>query len=222
MRFERILAIDWSGAKYPRFNRKIQVAEYDPANHTVMLLHPLHGGPESPWSRTTVFDYVQHAVKEGPVLIGFAFAFAYPYCVLGTYFPGEDASPPDRQGLWATVEEMCHGVGDFYAGPFYRGNGSPFREFHLCHDFRGVHYENRYRMTDQAAMQAGLNPSSVFRCVGPGQVGPGSFAGMRFLLRVQNETRASIWPFDANDVPTRSVVPLRPLPSTARATRMMA
>ena len=65
MRFERILAIDWSGAKYPRFNRKIQVAEYDPANHTVMLLHPLHGGPESPWSRTTVLITCNTLSKKG-------------------------------------------------------------------------------------------------------------------------------------------------------------
>ena len=204
--FEKIVAIDWSGAQDRRYMLKIQVAEYVAADHTVTLLGPPHGGPEGTWSRTTVFDYVQHAVGEGPVLIGFDFAFAYPYCDLGTYFPGEDATPPDRQRLWATVEDCCNQVGDFYGGPFYRGNGSPFADFHRCHDFEGGRYQGRYRMTDQAARQSGLTPSSIFWCVGPSQVGPGSVAGMRFLLRLQNATGVSIWPFDANDVPMRATV----------------
>ena len=134
MIFDSILAIDWSGARYPTFNQKIQVAQYDPAGQTVWLVDPPDGEQGGHWSRTTVFGHIQRAVNEGAVLIGFDFAFAYPYCDQEAYFPGEPASPPDRQRLWATVEECCIGVGNFYAGPFYRGVGSPFRAFHLCHD----------------------------------------------------------------------------------------
>ena len=52
--FEKIVAIDWSGAQDRRYMLKIQVAEYVAADHTVTLLRPPHGGPEGVWSRTTV------------------------------------------------------------------------------------------------------------------------------------------------------------------------
>ena len=33
--FEKYVAIDWSGAKSPRQNKTIQIAEYDPETRTV-------------------------------------------------------------------------------------------------------------------------------------------------------------------------------------------
>ena len=86
--FQKIVAIDWSGAERPINTRKIQVAEYVPADGTVSLV----GCPGAyRWSRESVVEYVERAVNavdEGPVLIGFDFAFAYPYCDKdpGTYF----------------------------------------------------------------------------------------------------------------------------------------
>ena len=90
-----------------------------------------------------MFEYVRRRVAEERVLIGFDFAFAYPYCDKGAYFPGEPTSPPDVQHLWEKVEEICSSADNFYGGPFYRG--APFKEFHLGHDFRGAKYEPRYR-----------------------------------------------------------------------------
>ena len=80
--FQKFVAIDWSGALNEIIDQKIQVAEYSPLAQTVGLAHPIGGQPGDPWSRTAVVEYVQHtvnAVDEGPVLIGFDFAFAYPY-----------------------------------------------------------------------------------------------------------------------------------------------
>ena len=81
----------------------IQVAEYVPATGIVRLVHRKHGNR---WNRTSVVAYVQqtvNAVDEGPVLIGFDFAFAYPYCEQGAYFLGVDADgaatdPPGAVG----------------------------------------------------------------------------------------------------------------------------
>ena len=208
MIFQSILAIDWSGARSPISNKKIQVAQYNPADQTVRPVYRNHGDRESRWSRTTLFDHIQRTVTNGHVLIGFDFAFAYPYCDERAYFPREAASPTNRQCLWAVVEERCNEVGNSYGGPFYRDAGSPFREFHRYKGFQGLCFRERYRLTDQAAqdMRIRLNPSSVFKCIGPSPVGPGSVAGMRFLCRIQNETNAFIWPFHGNHAPDRSTV----------------
>ena len=198
MPFEKYVAIDWSGSRRPRLTPKIQVAEYDPADRTVAIVRsPFANGR---WSRAGVFEQMQRWFDEHSVLIGFDFAFAYPYADRGAYFPCGPPPPADVRQLWATVERVCGPDDNFYGGPFYRGPASPFRHFHLCHDCRGANYEERFRVTDQRAVNAaGRHPSSVFRCVGPNQVGPGSVAGMRFLHWVHQEQIATIWPFDPPD-----------------------
>ena len=204
MIFEKYVAIDWSGAQKPLATKKIQVAEYDSGNCRVSLVPSPSKGK---WSRADVFEYVRRRVAEERVLIGFDFAFAYPYCDKGAYFPCEPTSPPDVQHLWGKVEEICSLADNFYGGPFYKCEGAPFKDFYLDGDFRGSKYEPRYRVTDERAKKAaGHMPSSVFKCVGPDQVGPGSVAGMRFLHKVRRETNASLWPFDGTDVPKGSTV----------------
>ena len=216
VRFRKFVAIDWSGAVRPINTPKIQVAEYIPATGIMNLVDPPNGGLGNRWSRTNVVDYVQqtvNAVDEGPVLIGFDFAFAYPYCDQGAYFPGVDAvAPPQNpQALWATVEQWCNGVGNFYGARFFRDCNppSPYRQFYHYPNFTGNRYQRRLRITDNAAA---VLPNSVFNCIGAADVGTGSVAGMRvlheFLARVQDGKMApiSIWPFDANGAPAQSTV----------------
>ncbi len=202
MNFEKYVAIDWSGAKHPHETKKIQVAEYDPQNGTVSLACP---PSKAKWSRTEVFEYVRCMVKTKRVLIGLDFAFAYPHCDEGGYFPNEPKSPPDVEQLWGKVEDICGSVDNLYGGPFYRD--SPFKDYHRYPGFKGAKYEERYRVTDVMAKKSeGLSPCSVFKCIGPNQVGPGSVAGMRLLRKVRKETKASVWPFDTTPVPTCSTV----------------
>ena len=135
MPFEKYVAIDWSGSRRPRLTPKIQVAEYDPADRTVAIVRsPFANGR---WSRAGVFEQMQRWFDEHSVLIGFDFAFAYPYADRGAYFPCGPPPPADVRQLWATVERVCGPDDNFYGGPFYRGPASPFRHFHLCHDCRG-------------------------------------------------------------------------------------
>ena len=168
-------------------------------------------------------DYVRqtiNAVDEGPVLIGFDFAFAYPYCDQDdpnqrAYFPGVNAVAPSQtpQALWATVEQQCNGIGNFYGAPFFRNPHSPYRRYHRYPGWRPSNpFAARLRMTEEAAKLHGLQPCSIFRCIGPNQVGTGSVAGMRVLHEFRQKVLArdmaliSIWPFNANGVPDRSTV----------------
>lgn len=205
MTFEKFVAIDWSGAEDPLDKKKIQVAEYDPADCTVSLVPPPPDAPKGAWNRTDVFKYVRCMAGEKGVLIGFDFAFAYPYCDKSAYFPGASESPTDYQHLWEKAEAVCSPAENFYGGPFYKDPKAPFFEFYFYFDSsvtrEGKKYENRLRATDKRAKDARLNPSSVFKCGGGSQVGPGSVAGMRFLLKVRRETEASIWPFDEARIP---------------------
>ena len=204
MPFEIVVGIDWSGARRP--GRKIQVAEYNVAEQTVRLVDPQENRAVS-WTRVAVFHYVQQLVSKKVALIGLDFAFAHPFCIAGAYFPGLDESPPDREHLWHVVEWYCGEADDLYGGPFYRDQNSPFSQFYTYPYHPGRQDQEFYRMTDLAAMDIlGLNPCSVFTCIGPNQVGPGSIAGMRFLLRVSNQTDVYIWPFDVNGPPMRSTM----------------
>ena len=219
MPFYKIVGIDWSGAKRPRQSIRIQVAEYTPADGTVQLARPPRD-PAGAWSRKDVLEYVQQEVKSGTVLIGLDFDFAYPYCDEGAYFPCELESPPDFQQLWETVEQLCDGVNNLYGGPFYRDDDSPFRKYHRYPDYEGDRYQIRYRITDQAAQQMRLTPSSVFNCIGPATVGVGSMAGMRLLQRIRQLPNVCIWPFDVNGPPDGStVVEIYPRLFVSRAER---
>ena len=203
MPFEKIIAIDWSGAQDPRYNRKIQVAEYDPGNHHTVRLVARPGNPPREWSRDDVLAYVQREVRTSQVLVGFDFAFAYPFCDRQAYFPGENASPQDFQQLWATVEERCDGVPNLHGTPFI-ADGSPYRRYHRVPGYLGNRFEIRHRITEQAARPLGLNPTSIFHCIGPAAVGIGSMAGMRLLHQLHGTV--CIWPFDENGPPEGSTV----------------
>ena len=216
--FQKFVAIDWSGAERPINTPSIQVAEYVPANGNVGLVPPPN---EEGWSRADVADYVQQTVNDvnaGPVLIGFDFAFGYPYCGQGTYFPGVNAvtQPQTPRALWATVEQWCNkikGDNNFYGAPFFRKENAPYREFFHFKGFTGNQFMRRSRVTDDAAAgPACQRPNSVFNCIGGADVGTGSVAGMRvlheLLARVQDGRMgpASIWPFDINGAPAQSTI----------------
>ena len=191
MEFEKIAAIDWSGAKNPR--RKIQVEEYDPRKNLVTLVRPPRG---TNWTRKDIWDkYFDKDSNEGLVLIGIDFAFAYPYCDKGAYFPGHRQTPPNVTSLWAKVDVICRNEPNFYGGPFYLQRTALFADYLKYQYYKVREYKERFRQTDEACKLAGLNHiSSVFKCVGPA-VGIGSIAGFRLLHKIKSTNVAHIWPF---------------------------
>jgi hypothetical protein len=206
MPFERYLAIDWSGDKRV-LTHNIQVAEYVPATRSVRIVPSPAVLANGRWSRGEVFTQMQRWVAECRTLIGFDFAFAYPFCDCGQYFPGHPESPGGLQQLWQRVDTECQHSGNFYGGQFYLPRQSTFSRFHHYRNPRHPDCRLRFRVTDQRArLAANRRPSSVFECVGQKQVGPGSIAGMRLLLRARDETNAIIWPFDTTEEPQGSTI----------------
>ena len=191
MEFEKLVAIDWSGARDSR--RKIQVAEYEPTTNQVSLLNPPQG---INWTRSSIWKKLfDENPNDGALLIGFDFAFAYPYCDVRAYFPGHPQTPGSVTCLWAKVDEICHCEPNFYGGPFYLQWKALFADYLMYQTYTGCRYQKRFRQTDMVCQNAGLhNISSVFKCVGAA-VGVGSIAGMRLLHKIASNNAAQIWPF---------------------------
>lgn len=191
MEFEKLVAVDWSGARNP--GRKIQVAECDPATNQVSLLNPPQG---INWTRRMIWKtFLEKNLDDGTVLIGFDFAFAYPYCDEQAYFPGHPQTPGSVTSLWAKVDGICNHELGFYGGPFYLQSQALFAGYLLYQTYTGPKYRERFRQTDESCRDAGLHSiSSVFKCVGA-TVGAGSVAGMRLLHGIAWNEAAQIWPF---------------------------
>ena len=211
MEFEKYIAIDWSGAaKSP--SDTIQVAEYVPETQTASIVRSCTQSPTgwNMWSRAAVLQHVQREVGKGKgrrVLIGFDFAFGYPYCDKGAYFPGLAEPSANAQNLWETVDKFCRADADFYGGKFYTDKGSCFKRYYKYNKFEGDRYEPRLRDTDRrAGCSPGVDPFSVFSCYGQKNVGTGSLAGMRFLHRLRQDLKVAIWPFDMTNPPDRSTI----------------
>lgn len=192
--FQLFVAVDWSGARGP-FLPGLQVASCRPGRGAPRLVYPDHSNA---WTRQALFDQlISMAKKDGPVLAGFDMSVAFPFCDVGVYFPGYSNSPPDAPALWRAVDEASRHANDFYARP-YTEPGRPEADYFNAPGHRGSKYDiKRLRVTDQQCLRW-TRPSSVFNGVGPGSVGTGSLAGMRFFhaMKKQKAARISIWPFD--------------------------
>jgi hypothetical protein len=191
--FQRFIGIDWAGARDPRRGLAVAQCSLDRGAPQIVLNEGASG-----WRRREVLDWLLQITNRGERLVaGFDFAFAYPYCDAGDYFPGDDGSPESLEALWATVDEICREADDFYGGPFYLNQDAPFADYLLYQNYRGNQYSPRLRITDSLCAERAGNPASPFKCVGPESVGIGSVAGMRLLHEVNSNLNKdfSIWPF---------------------------
>ncbi len=196
MEFDTYTGIDWSGAKIP--SGGIQIAQCGKGHSCPELVFPLGTGKRH-WTRKAVLDWIFSRVSKGErILSGIDFAFAYPHCDMGAYFPGREGSPENPSALWNRVDQICHGAKDFYGMPFFGPRNAPFREYLCYNDYTGANFDGRrLRITEQVCRKLGASPNCVFNCVGPGAVGIGSIAGMRFLrhLTAKLNGRLAVWPF---------------------------
>lgn len=114
------------------------------------------------------------------------------------------AQPATVFALWESIDRLCAGEEDFYAGPMYRPEGGHLAPYMFAkltgaplwkgRDF-GI---GRVRATER---QLSPSPNSVFKIVGAKTVGPGSFAGMRVLVHLKRRLgeRVRVWPFEPAD-----------------------
>lgn len=189
-RFNRFMAIDWSGAAGER-HKGIALALADHAGGPPVLIAP----PPKGWSRTEALALITEAAKED-TLIGADLGISLPFCDRGAFFPGWQHSPHNARALWAMIDEICTDDPHFGAASFtdhadiaryFRRHGG--REGDLFGGGRG-----RLRVTEHAQARMGLAPYSNFNLVGAAQVGKSSLTGMRLLHRLAG--RLAVWPVD--------------------------
>ncbi|MHB8482016.1 MAG: hypothetical protein ACYDBV_04655 [Nitrospiria bacterium] len=192
MEFNQYIGIDWSGAKGPQLPG-LQVAVCkDGTSAPELITNPKEGH----WTRTILAEWLKVRIQNhGPILVGFDFAFAFPYCDKTEYFPKHDESPINLTDLWQTIENNCNSEKDFYGGQFFKFEKGRYANYFLYQTYKGDYFEPRKRITESFCR---IPTSSVFKFVGPGQVGTGSIAGIRFLYEMTKHLgdNLSIWPFD--------------------------
>ncbi len=197
MRFDTVLAIDWSGA---RGNYQgIAVAECKVEADGPNLVPPPTGRA---WRRAAVADWLSARIGRGErLLVGFDFAFAFPWRDGAGYLPGlSDSRPNSAFELWETVDRICARDADFFGGALVADRR--IAPFFWTRGGRPEGFAERARETErQCAAEGRGRPESVFKLIGPKQVGKASLAGMRLLawLRRRHGPRLRAWPFEPLD-----------------------
>jgi hypothetical protein len=184
--FAAYVAIDWSGAKGKR-HEGIAIAE------AVRDAAPRLIRPGYIWSRQEVLDWLLKRAAKEPTLFGFDFSFAPPLIERGEYLLGEAGIPKTAREFWDYVDSRCD---DEDLG------AASFLEFaHRRHFYFGIADGVkadfvRFRQCDaRLNAQGGRKTASAYDAIGAAQVAKASFAGMRFLHRLNG--KVAIWPMDS-------------------------
>ena len=188
MLFDGYLGIDWSGDKN-KFQKGIKVAYLDKKNINPKIIQPPYKNKY--WNRSSLVEYLQNLNSDKSYLIGFDFAFAYPFEDYQNYFEDFDNSPKSAKKLWDFIDVNNSKIPNYYGGNIWKKKS--ISEYYNSPIKRGVKFKSRRRITEIYAKQI-CSPSPTFNCVGPGAVGTGSLAGMRVLNTLKNNY--NIWPFD--------------------------
>ena len=90
MIFDGFFGIDWSGDK-SKFQKGIKVAYLDKKNINPIIIFPPN--KIKYWNRSSLIEYLKNLNSNKSYLIGFDFAFSYPYEDYKNYFVDLDNSP---------------------------------------------------------------------------------------------------------------------------------
>jgi hypothetical protein len=184
-RFESFVAIDWSGAKGKR-HKGIAIAEAR-RSEAPRLVRPGHV-----WSREEVFGWLLKRAATEPTLFGFDFSFAPPIVEKGEYLIGEPNVPKTAREFWAYVDTKCDDE-DLGAATFLELAHRRHFYFGIADGVKADFV--RFRQCDaRLNAQGGRKTASAYDAIGAAQVAKASFAGMRFLHRLDGEV--AIWPMD--------------------------
>jgi hypothetical protein len=184
-RFAAYVAIDWSGAKGRR-HKGIAIAEA-PGEAAPRLIRPGHG-----WSREEVLGWLLERAAREPTLFGFDFSFAPPLIERGEYLPGEPNVPKSAREFWAYVDSRCDDE-DLGAASFLETAHRRHFYFGIADGVKAEFV--RFRQCDaRLNAQGGRKTASAYDAIGAAQVAKASFAGMRFLHRL--DRKVAIWPMD--------------------------
>jgi hypothetical protein len=200
--FERVIAIDWSGAEdLDTQYETIWTADFDGAKTSLTYGR----------SREQVVAYLVDLRRTcTSLLVGMDFSFSLPAWFLRKRLP-QLGEPPDIRKVWehvaAYAEAWLAGDENFYGrkGEFAR-RGSHFKQDEAL----------LYRETEKRYRQA-HRPSPTFQIGGAGAVGTGSLRGMPCLLKLAG-AGFSVWPFEPFS--SHTVVEIYPAVFTRRSARV--
>ena len=196
MIFENYIGIDWSGDKN-NFQKGISVSLCKNGMGPPKIIKPI----EKHWSRSTLVNWLNKIIVKEKSLVGFDFAFSYPFYDFFSYFPGVKDSPINAKILWSMIDKINQEKVNLYGGEIWKKK--PYLNFYNAPNSRGNLYTSRRRLTEVYSKNKIHSPSPTFNCVGPGAVGTGSLAGMRILNLF--EKLVNIWPFDNCEMSNKSV-----------------
>ncbi len=196
MDFQNYIGIDWSGDKN-NYQRGISVSLCKNGNTAPKIIKP----KEKYWSRCDLINWLIKKIVKEKSLIGFDFAFSYPFYDCFSYFPGIKESPTNPKKLWLMIDNINHNNENLYGGEIW--NKKPYSKFYNAPKSKGEYFTSRRRLTEIYAKNKMYSPSPTFNCVGPGAVGTGSLAGMRTLNFLKKQI--NIWPFDNYKILNKSV-----------------
>jgi hypothetical protein len=183
--FEAYVAIDWSGAKGKR-HKGIAIAEAR-GDAPPRLIRPGHI-----WSREEVLQWLLRRAAKEPTLFGFDFSFAPPIVEKGEYLVGEPGVPATAREFWAYVDGRCDDE-DLGAASFLETAHRRHFYFGIADGVKAEFV--RFRQCDaRLNAQGGRKTASAYDAIGAAQVAKASFAGMRFLHRLDG--KVAIWPMD--------------------------
>ena len=161
----RAIAVDWS-VRLGNPGAAIWLAEVVDGR-----LRRLEGGR----TREEVTDALLAEARRDPALVvGLDFAFSFP-----RWFVEERAA--SAANFWDVVAREGEEWLRDPQPPFWRTSGVP-----------PLPRERAYRRTE---LELPRMPTSVFKLVGPGQVGPASIRGMPYLARLR--VAFAVWPWEA-------------------------
>ena len=184
-RFAAYVAIDWSGAKGKQ-HKGIAIAEAR-GGAAPRLVRSGHA-----WSREEVADWLLAQAAKEPTLFGFDFSFAPPLMERGEYLPGEAGVPKTARAFWAYVDSLCDDE-DLGAASFLELAHRKHFYFGIADGVKAEFV--RFRQCDaRLNAQGGRKTASAYDAIGAAQVAKASFAGMRFLHRLDGNI--AIWPMD--------------------------
>jgi hypothetical protein len=143
------------------------------------------------------------------LLIGFDFAFGFPYEPHAGYLGGKAPGIDDIFSLWALIESKSCGDPDFGCTRFI--GDSDYASLFWSHGSKPSHWIERKRRTEHACAEVtGTRPDTIYKMLHSKQVGKASITGMRVLHHIRTTTsgRVAIWPFEM--VNTSAIVEIYP------------
>jgi hypothetical protein len=130
-------------------------------------------------------------------LVGFDFAFGFPFEPDIGYLGGHAADVEDVFGLWAFIDEKSCGDPDFGCSSFV--NDPILAPLFWASGPKPAAWIERKRRTEFACAEStATRPDTLYKLLHSKQVGKASITGMRVLrqIRARVGERVAVWPFE--------------------------